>query len=208
MTQNQIRFQELVETKQHNRRTESQTDRSQTENERHNLATETETSRHNRQDEAIRYQSNDITNAHYQRQDAENQRHNVATETETQAHNRASEQASNMSAQAQFAHADASRYAAALNASSQANALTETMRHNLALESLSSRQEDTRLLSATSQADLNRAQYDTEYYKQAQLEAQANLLSQQRETEAVKTLSTGFNLLDNLVNIGFQILND
>lgn len=63
MTNNQLRYAELVEQHRNNIVVSSETHR-------HNVTVETETARHNRADEDIRYQANAINAAHYANQDA------------------------------------------------------------------------------------------------------------------------------------------
>lgn len=91
MTQNQIRYQEHLETRRHNQEMERLTGESQSETARHNRAYEEETSRTNQANEDIRRQTNVINDAHYLRQDAESVRHDMTVETETGRSNRAQE---------------------------------------------------------------------------------------------------------------------
>lgn len=91
MTQNQIRYQEHLETVRHNRETENEAARSNLAREREthyfNAASLSETSRHNTQQEAIQRQANAINAVHLTTMDAESQRHNQMVEGETSAHN-------------------------------------------------------------------------------------------------------------------------
>lgn len=91
MTQNQIRYQELLETIRHNKETENETARSNLarEAETHifNAASLSESNRHATQTEAIQRQANAINAVHLQNMDAESKRHNQMVEGETSAHN-------------------------------------------------------------------------------------------------------------------------
>lgn len=61
MTQNQIAYWQLQETKQHNRKDESIREAANVETGRHDLATELETSRANKANELLKQQSNNIS---------------------------------------------------------------------------------------------------------------------------------------------------
>lgn len=131
MTQNQIRWQEHLEQKRHNLKTESQTDVAQLETTRHNVA-----------DESIRRDTNAINDSHFRRSDAETAYHNRITEAENERHNRASEYGTLYSADMHYAastdsaaiSAAATRYAAAANAAVGYANVAELATHNRAQE--------------------------------------------------------------------------
>lgn len=85
MTTVQINYQNMLETKQHNRATEEQAKNELAETKRHNIAYETETNRHNVVTEKETNRHNVVT-------EKEASRHNLATEHETNRHNVATEQ--------------------------------------------------------------------------------------------------------------------
>lgn len=95
MTQNQIRYWELQESKRHNAATEAETARAnkvaEAETNRSNLARERETNRTNLANESLKSDSNIInwfgaqtTRQHYSAMDAETNRHNLVTEGQNQ----------------------------------------------------------------------------------------------------------------------------
>lgn len=95
MTQNQIRYWELQESKRHNSATEAETARAnrvtETETNRANLARERETNRTNLANESLKSEGNLInwfgaqtTRQHYSAMDAETNRHNIVTEEQNQ----------------------------------------------------------------------------------------------------------------------------
>lgn len=91
MTQNQIRYQEHLETIRHDKEMENETARSNLAREREthyfNAASLSETARRNTQQEAIQREANAINAVHLTRMDDESQRHNQMVEGETSAHN-------------------------------------------------------------------------------------------------------------------------
>lgn len=96
MTTVQINYQNMLETKQHNRATEEQAKNELAETKRHNIAYETETNRHNVVSEKETNRHNVVTEREASRHnlatEVEANRHNVATENETHRTNVANEQ--------------------------------------------------------------------------------------------------------------------
>lgn len=143
MTQNQINYWNLQETKQHNRTSEVET-------ERHDRATEVEQNRHNISVESETYRSNRATEDWRDRSLAETAKHNRNTEVtqsylanETKRHNLSTEQQSQQK----------------LNQDNfiSVRSLEEQNRHNLAVEANAREQTSVSRSLAAEQATHNRA---------------------------------------------------
>lgn len=178
MTQNQIRFQEHLETKRHNEAMEIQAGKSHEEVVRHNYVTEAEQNRTNVSNEDIKRVANAINANHYANSDAEQRRHNIAYESESYRHNveqegethRANVINENVALRNALSNAEKSRSytTRAENETRMTDSRTAQIAQDMQMNSLESDRAERRL-----QSDIQRNEAQTQLYQQQRRESRS-----------------------------------
>jgi len=204
MTEMQISYRNLQETRRHNIATEGLEGSKLEETRRHNMASESEAIRTNMANEGIKHEANVINQSHYQRQDAINQAHYERQDAETARHNREAELDADYDRSVRIYQAkeEARHNLASEKETARHNITTESEanRHNITTESYSFLESASGANQKQSQATLNTAAVPEQKAKSKYAETQQKVQVINGVTRSVK------DIVDSGVNIAKTVL--